>query len=108
VDPTGQFVYVANNGSNNVYGYMINGTSGALTAVFGSPFPAGSGPQAITVDPTGQFAYVANLFSSSVSAYNINGGSLSSVPGSPFQAIGGPEGVAATGGPTPTPATHKR
>jgi DNA-binding beta-propeller fold protein YncE len=31
VDPTGKFVYVANNLSSNVSGYTINPTTGALT-----------------------------------------------------------------------------
>src|SRR5260370_33148178 len=63
VDPTGQFVYVANTGSNNVSAYSINGTTGALTPVPGSPFPGGSAPVWVAVDPTGQFAYVANFVS---------------------------------------------
>jgi hypothetical protein len=55
------FVYVANNGSHSVSAYTIDGTTGALTPVPGSPcgvptdpsncFPAGFGPQSVTVDP---------------------------------------------------------
>ncbi|MBI3656077.1 MAG: beta-propeller fold lactonase family protein, partial [Acidobacteria bacterium] len=80
------FAYVANHGSNNVSGYTINGATGALTAVPGSPFSAGSHPISVTVDPTGQFAYVANQFSDNVSAYTIDGttGALTPVDGSPF------------------------
>src|SRR5262249_5385612 len=66
VDPAGKFVYVltyCNCASpNSIYAYGINGTSGALTAVPGSPFVTGGtqGPAGpVAVDPTGTFAYVA-------------------------------------------------
>jgi len=44
VAPEGGFVYVVNADSNNVSGYTINPTTGALTAISGSPFAAGSRP----------------------------------------------------------------
>src|SRR5262249_3099920 len=86
--------YVSNAGCvfGNVSAYTIDGTTGALTPVAGSPFPAGMGPISVTVDPTGQFAYVANRGSdfelSDVSAYTIDGttGALTPVVGSPFPA----------------------
>src|SRR4029077_14238575 len=48
---------------------------------------AGLNPFAVRVDPTGKFVYVANTGSGNVSAFAIdpNSGSLSAVPGSPFQ-----------------------
>ncbi len=84
VDPTGRFAYVANNGSDNVSAYTINTTTGALTAVAGSPFASGGQPNGIAIDPTGKFAYVAN--GGSVSAYTIDAttGALTAVTGSPF------------------------
>src|SRR5712692_11734905 len=64
---TGGFAYVANcaafcggGGLSNVSGYSIDGTTGALVPVAGSPFPAGQAAFSVTVHPTGQFAYVAN------------------------------------------------
>ena len=42
VDPTGKFLYAANNGSNNISAYAINPSSGALTTV--STYTAGTGP----------------------------------------------------------------
>jgi DNA-binding beta-propeller fold protein YncE len=78
---SGGFAYVANCGSAcgssgpaGVSAYTIDGTTGALTPVAGSPFPARSAPRSVTADPTGQFAYVANQHpnvSNSVSAYVI-------------------------------------
>src|SRR6202043_1922650 len=81
-----RFVYVANGGSNNISAYAINAASGAVTAISGSPFPAGSVPYSITIDPSGKFAYVANQGNGDVSAFAINGssGALTTVSGSPF------------------------
>ncbi len=73
---TPKFAYVANQGPNtgagNVSAYTINASSGHLTAVSGSPFPAGQSPYSVAVDPAGKFAYVANEGSNTVSAYTID------------------------------------
>ena len=91
-----QFVYVANYHDNNVSGYTINPSTGALTAFAGSPFPAGSGPISVAVDPSGMFAYVANDISDNVSEYSIDPGTgaLTPIAGSPFPAGSLPESVA--------------
>jgi 6-phosphogluconolactonase (cycloisomerase 2 family) len=49
VHPSGGFVYVANSGSANVSGYSINATTGALTALTGSPFAAANGADTIVI-----------------------------------------------------------
>jgi 6-phosphogluconolactonase (cycloisomerase 2 family) len=72
VDPTGRFLYVANNNSNNVSAFTINSTTGALTAIAGSPVPTDSGPISVTVDPTGQFLEVANNGYDNITEYAIN------------------------------------
>jgi DNA-binding beta-propeller fold protein YncE len=101
VDPTGQFAYVANFLGEplpgSVSAYTIDGDTGALTAVDGSPFPAGLNPQSVTVEPKGQFAYVANRRSNNVSAYAIDGttGALTPVDGAPFPAGLFPQSVTA-------------
>ena len=63
------FAYVANCGSGcggtgagDVSAYSIDSTTGTLTPVAGSPFPAGVNPISVAVDPTGRFAYVRILF----------------------------------------------
>jgi 6-phosphogluconolactonase (cycloisomerase 2 family) len=96
------FAYVANCTSTcgslvdfgNVSAYSIDGTSGALSQIPGSPFPAGISPFWVTLDPTGRFAYVANL-GGNISAYSVNAttGALSPVPGSPFFSGGTPSSV---------------
>jgi 6-phosphogluconolactonase (cycloisomerase 2 family) len=98
VDPSGKFAYVANDVSGNVSAFSIDASTGALMAVSGSPFPAGSGlqpvtvPFSVTVDPSGKFAYVANFSSGDVSAFSIDAstGALTAVSGSPFPAGSGP------------------
>src|SRR5258708_3077273 len=89
---TGGFAYVANFRSGDVSAYTIDGATGALMEVDGSPFPAGSGPWSVTVDPTGQFAYVANGGSNNVSAYSIDGttGALTEIDASPLPAASPP------------------
>ncbi len=93
--PTPAFVYAANNGSNNVSAFSVTSSSGALTAVSGSPFAAGTAPTAIAADPRGKFVYVTNVLSNNVSAYLVNSmsGTLTTVPGSPFSTGVGPTSV---------------
>ncbi|MBI3557110.1 MAG: beta-propeller fold lactonase family protein, partial [Deltaproteobacteria bacterium] len=66
------FIYVANQGSNDVSAYTINTSTGALAAVSGSPFTAGTNPFSVAVDPLGKFAYAVNGTTHDVSAYTIN------------------------------------
>ncbi len=99
VDPTGKFAYVTDQGISSsgggVWAYKINGTSGALTVVLGSPFAAGADPFSVVVDPAGKFAYVGNGGGATVSAYqiNANSGALTQVHGSPFLGASNPVGV---------------
>ena len=88
VDPSGQFVYMANYGGG-ISAFTINSGTGALTAVPGSPFSTVSadGVNSVTVDPTGKFVYTAND-RGNVSAFVIDSstGALTAVVGSPFPA----------------------
>lgn len=84
VDPSGKFVYVANYdvanyGSANVSAYSINATTGALTALAGSPFTAGANPGSVTVDPSGKFLYVTNIGSSDTTVFTLD--AVTGVPG---------------------------
>ena len=56
--PNGQFVYVGNTGSNNVFAYSI-GADGSLTSI--GPAAAGTTPQTIAVDQGGRFVFAANF-----------------------------------------------
>ena len=72
--------------------YSINPSTGALTALAGSPFAAGNGPFPAVTDPSGHFLYIGNYNESTVSAFMIDpiSGALTAVPGSPFTAGSGP------------------
>jgi 6-phosphogluconolactonase len=99
IDPAGPFLYAVNEHSDNVSAYYINASSGVLMQVQGSPFAAGRDPYGVAIDPSGKFAYVANAYWDSafgnISAYAIKrSGALMQVKGSPFEAGGGPVGLA--------------
>jgi 6-phosphogluconolactonase len=85
---TGKFVYTALYGTNQIAAFSINGKTGALAHVPGSPFPAGTNPAYLTL--AGNFLYAVNELDGSVSGYSINSttGALTEVPGSPFESGG--------------------
>jgi len=111
VDPRGRFAYVANRGNDTIGAYAINGTTGALTPVPGSPFsvpidhskpgfPApGTMPCSVTVHATatGEALSVADSFQNDIWEYVINEttGVLALSPTSPFSVPGGPYSVKA-------------
>ncbi|HTY24784.1 MAG TPA: beta-propeller fold lactonase family protein [Desulfomonilaceae bacterium] len=91
-DPRGTFIYVSNgvNSNTNQYeksisGFVVN-SDGSLTAIQGSPFPAGAGGAGLTVDPSGRFLYATNYNDFTLSAYSIDpdSGILTALPGSPY------------------------
>jgi DNA-binding beta-propeller fold protein YncE len=88
VDPKGQFMYATDVGNNNVISLSIASGTSALTPVAGSPFTAGTGPNAVAVDGTGSFVYVSNKGSNDVSAFKSTAGVLAQVTGSPFTTLG--------------------
>ena len=82
-----KFAYVAHYGSANVSAFGVNGSTGALSALPGSPCVAGGGPISAVLDPKLEFLYVVD-HASLLSVYRINtGGGLTEIAGSPF-AIG--------------------
>jgi DNA-binding beta-propeller fold protein YncE len=99
VHPSGKFLYVTNITSNNVSTYAIDPNSGVLTQITGSPFPAGTGADSVSIEPLGKFGYVANAYSSNISAYAIDPatGALNAVGGSPFATGTTPVSVVARG-----------
>jgi len=90
---TSQFVYKAGTpygGSSEelIYGYSINGASGALTAIPNAPFSAGDSVQVMAAHPSGNFVYAATTGSSGshVAAFSVDAvtGGLTPVSGSPY------------------------
>ena len=81
-----QFVYTADESTHMISAFQLNATTGALTAVVGSPFDERLDPFAMAVDPAGKFLFVANHSTSDVSVFLINAttGALTEAQNSPF------------------------
>lgn len=61
-------------GGGNISAFSVNPTTGKLTSVKGSPFPAGDDDYYVTVDPSGTRLYVTNIYGSNeVWTYKIAG-----------------------------------
>jgi len=82
---SGNILYVALSGLNQVAAFSING-SGALTPLSGSPFAAGRGPVSLLAYT--RFLYLLNALDHTISAYGVDQstGILTEVSGSPFPA----------------------
>jgi hypothetical protein len=78
VSPDNSRLYVANHESANISAFSIDPTSGALTAITGSPFALGTdiNPFASVVDPSGQRLYVAGDGAVSVFTIDASTGAL--------------------------------
>ncbi|MGH8287506.1 MAG: lactonase family protein [Steroidobacteraceae bacterium] len=105
VDSQSAHLYLASAGDNEVAGFAIDQSSGALTPLTGSPYPAGAGASAIPAfSPNGKFLYVMDQSATvgttegnAVSGYSIGtDGSLTPIPGSPFAAGTGPTWISFT------------
>lgn len=93
-------LYIANSKSNNISAYSIDSTTGAIAALPGSPYAAGTAPDSIVAvapfqNPTTMtspaIVVATNRGSNNVSVYLVgSGGSLAPVLGSPFPAGLGP------------------
>jgi 6-phosphogluconolactonase (cycloisomerase 2 family) len=82
---TPKFSYATNQADKSISEYTVNTSTGALTAVSGSPLADANGPQAVSATPNQKFVYTANS-NSSVSGYSVNttSGALTKLTSSPF------------------------
>jgi len=81
VDNSGKYLFVANEGSNNVAGYSID-SDGGLTILSSSPFGTNSQPSFIASDPGGNYLFVGNQASSAmIQSFNLatSSGTLTTV-----------------------------
>jgi len=88
-DLAGKFLYVANANNNTVSAFTINGATGALTPVAGSPYTIGAGANgciSVATDPSGKFLYATNYMNNYVAGFTINSatGELSAMAGNPL------------------------
>jgi len=60
-DPTGRFLFVTNEESQDITGFSVDPAAGTLTTIPGSPTFIGAQPVTAAVDPTGRFLYVFAL-----------------------------------------------
>ncbi len=70
-DPSARFIYVTDQSSNQLYGYVTQ-SNGAVTPIPTGPYETGIFPQGVTIDPRGKFVYIANATSSTVTPYAIS------------------------------------
>jgi DNA-binding beta-propeller fold protein YncE len=59
VDSTGGYVYVTNMTDATISAFSLAATTGALTAISGSPFPTGAAPMDLTEDTSKTYIGVA-------------------------------------------------
>ena len=97
VHPSNRFVFVANQGENDISQFTIDSTLGSLKEVLPRT-PTGLTPVSLVMDSGGTFLFVVNRVSSSISTYSINSGSgaLTAVAGSPFATFPNPVVIAIT------------
>jgi 6-phosphogluconolactonase (cycloisomerase 2 family) len=96
ISPSGKLLYTANNGPlfgqqgpGNISAFSIDGATGALTPVAGSPFAAGALMNWVAFTPSGKYLYASNSASTENDVYGFvvnSDGSLTGVPGSPYAA----------------------
>ena len=97
--PDGKRLYAAHSNNKRIYAFDINASSGALSAVAGSPFATtGMSPQELYVTPDGGSLYVAEVFGKAVEGFDITPatGALTQIPGTPVTVAGQSDSLAIT------------
>ena len=86
MDPQGRFIFVANKAGGSDSVFRIDGATGELATVAGSPFFVGFNPYRSRVHPSGRFVLTALWADGKVAVHAIDrsSGKLSEVDGSPF------------------------
>jgi 6-phosphogluconolactonase (cycloisomerase 2 family) len=79
VDRAGRFLYTADTGAGTISAFAVDQNSGALSALSGSPFSAGTNsaglarsPYAMVTDTTSKFLYVSDGSNSAMLTFNIS------------------------------------
>jgi len=92
-DPAGAHLYVA--GGNQIFAFAVNSSSGALTAVSGSPFTNPGASNFVAVEPLGRYLYSSVSSSNEIAAFSINSdGALQPLAKPTFPAGQMPQGIA--------------
>jgi Bacterial Ig-like domain (group 2)/Lactonase, 7-bladed beta-propeller len=72
IDPTGKYLYVVNQTSENVSAFAIDWKTASLYEVVASPFSAGTKPWSVEVDPAGATVSVGHFRSGEISHFRID------------------------------------
>jgi 6-phosphogluconolactonase (cycloisomerase 2 family) len=94
---TGNYLYVGDMVSGDVFAYKIQLNNGYITPVPGSPFPVNRSVTAVAVHPTGKFVYATrdeNAAGDGVEVFAVqSNGVLTQIPGSPYATETGPQAL---------------
>ncbi|HET7441902.1 MAG TPA: beta-propeller fold lactonase family protein [Terriglobales bacterium] len=71
VDPSDNFLYVADTTSNQLSGYRINASTGALTPLSTPTFSTGTTPMSVAIHPAGNYLYVSNNGADTISGFHL-------------------------------------
>ncbi len=94
VDPFGNYLYVLDQGSNQISGYKISSATGALTPFTGAPMATNLQPTAIAIRSDDSFMFVSNLNSANISEFAITPATGILTPLAPITSFNYPSGVA--------------
>jgi len=88
VDPTGTYLYVANETLGALNAFAIDQTTGALTPLPGSPFAAVASALGVEIDPAGERLYSVSRAAGAIAGFSIDAatGALTPLAGSPYTA----------------------
>ncbi len=90
IDPSGNYIYVANYVANTVSGFAIDQNTGGLLAGTSNFSAVGSGPASVLVESSsGRYVYTANFVSGTISSLYLdpNAGTLHPGQSSPFPGV---------------------
>jgi 6-phosphogluconolactonase len=71
VSPSGKYLYAPNRGHNSIAGFMVDASTGRLTAIGQAPTEAV--PSAFSLDPAGKFVFAAGSESGRIASYRVDG-----------------------------------
>jgi 6-phosphogluconolactonase (cycloisomerase 2 family) len=99
-----RYVYVVNQGSNDVSGFAVDSSTGALSVITSSAFPGppwavGTAPQAMAAFVPAQALYIANTGSDDLTVFGIDPGSGALNAPSTYPTGKGPTSLAIVAGP---------
>ncbi len=88
---TPHFAYVSNSDSSTITAYKMDSTSGALSAITGSPAGTVDIPLGLALNTAGDLLAADNLNRGEISVFHVNqtSGAITAVSGSPFPTSGG-------------------